>query len=48
MNQQKMSLLQPELAKLQEKYPDSKTNRSQQMRLAQEQQALYKKYTINP
>ena len=48
MNQQKMSLLQPELAKLQEKYPDSKTNRSQQMRLAQEQQALYKKYKINP
>lgn len=48
INQQKMTALQPEIAKIQQKYPDSKTNRAQQARLAQEQQELYKKHKINP
>ena len=46
--QQKMSMLQPELAKLQQKYPNSNTNEAQKQRLAQEQMALYKKHKINP
>lgn len=46
--QQKMSMLQPEIAKLQQKYPNSNTNEAQKQRLAQEQMALYKKHKINP
>ncbi len=45
---QKMSLLQPELSKLQAKYPNSNTNQMDKQRLAQEQMELYKKNGINP
>ncbi|NCA97334.1 MAG: membrane protein insertase YidC [Bacteroidia bacterium] len=48
MGQQKMQALQPELAKIQAKYPNSNTNQSEKQRLAQEQMALYKKHKINP
>jgi len=48
MGQQKMQALQPELAKIQQKYPNSNTNQSEKQRLAQEQMALYKKNKINP
>lgn len=44
----KMQLLQPEIAKIQAKYPNSNTNRNDQQRMAMEMQALYKKYGINP
>ncbi len=47
MGQQKMTMLQPEISKLQAKYPNSNTNQAQKQRLAQEQQALYKKHKIN-
>lgn len=45
---QKMSLLQPELTKLQQKYPNSNTNNYERQHLAQEQMALYQKNGINP
>lgn len=48
MDQQKTQAIQPELAKLQAKYPNSNTNQAQQQRLAQEQMALYKRNKINP
>lgn len=48
LGQQKMTQLQPELAKIQGKYPNSDTNQAQKQRLAQEQMALYKKNKINP
>ena len=48
MGQQKMQALQPELAKIQQKYPNSNTNQSEKQRLAQEQMALYKRNKINP
>ena len=48
MTQQKMNQLQPELAKIQSKYPNSNTNPAQKQRLAQEQMALYKKHKVNP
>lgn len=48
LGQQKMTLLQPELAKIQQKYPNSNTNSAEKQRLAQEQMALYKKNKINP
>ncbi len=48
MGQQKMQALQPELAKIQQKYPNSNTNQSEKQRLAQEQMALYKRHKINP
>lgn len=48
MGQQKMQALQPELAKIQQKYPNSNTNQSEKQRLAQEQMALYKKHNIKP
>ena len=44
----KMQLLQPEIAKIQSKYPNSNTNRNDQQRMAMEMQALYKKHGINP
>jgi len=44
----KMQLLQPEIAKIQAKYPNSNTNRNDQQRMAMEMQALYKKHGINP
>lgn len=46
--QSKMTALQPELAKLQSKYPNSNTNQYEKQRLAQEQMELYKKHGVNP
>ena len=48
LSQQKMTALQPELQKIQAKYPNSNTNPAQKQRLAQEQMALYRKHKINP
>lgn len=48
IGQQKMQMLQPELAKIQAKYPNANTNRAQKQRMGQEQMALYKKNHINP
>lgn len=48
MQQQKMQALQPELSKLQAKYPNANTNQAEKQRLSQEQMALYKKNKINP
>lgn len=48
MNQQKMTALQPELAKIQAKYPNSNTNQYEKQRMAEEQMKLYKKYKIKP
>ena len=48
MDQQKMQALQPQLAKLQAKYPNSDKNQAEKQRLAQEQMALYKRNKINP
>ena len=48
MTQQKMNRLQPELQKIQAKYPNSNTNPAQKQRLAQEQMALYRKHHVNP
>ena len=46
--QQRMTMLQPELAKIQAKYPNANTNQAQKQRMSQEQMALYKKNKINP
>lgn len=48
MAQQKMNALQPQLAKLQAKYPNSNTNKAEQAKLAQEQMALYKRNKVSP
>ncbi len=48
IQQQKTQALQPELAKIQAKYPNSNTSQTEKQRLAQEQQALYKKYKVHP
>jgi len=48
LSQQKMQALQPQLAKLQQKYPNSNTNQAEKQRLAQEQMALYKRNKVNP
>ena len=47
-SQHKMTELQPELERLQAKYPNSNTNDTEKNLLAQEQMALYKKHNINP
>ena len=47
-SQQKMTELQPELAKIQEKYPNADTNQNQKQLMAQEQMNLYKKHNVNP
>ena len=47
-SQQRMTELQPELDKLQQKYPNSNTNEYERNALSQEQMALYKKHNINP
>lgn len=44
----KMQMIQPEIAKIQAKYPNSNTNKNDQQRMAMEMQALYKKHGINP
>ncbi len=48
LSQQKMTALQPELAKIQQKYPNANTNQAQKQRLAEEQMRLYKKHKVNP
>ncbi len=48
LSQQKMQSLQPELAKIQAKYPNSNTNQSEKQRMAEEQMKLYKKHGVNP
>ncbi len=48
MDSQKMQLLQPEIAKLQAKYPNANTNQAEKQRLSQEQMALYKRHKIKP
>lgn len=48
LSQKKMTELQPELAKIQQKYPNSNTNQAQKQRLAEEQMRLYKKHHVNP
>lgn len=48
LSQQKMQALQPELAKIQAKYPNSNTNQAQKQRMAEEQMRLYKKNKVNP
>lgn len=48
LDQQKMNRLQPELAKIQAKYPNSNTNQAEKQRLAEEQMKLYKKNKVNP
>jgi len=48
LSQQKMTRLQPELAKIQAKYPNSNTNQAQKQRMAEEQMRLYKKNKVNP
>ena len=47
-NTAKMNELQPEIAKIQAKYPNANTNQNEKMRLAEETQKLYKKYDIHP
>ena len=44
----KMQMLQPELAKIQAKYPNANTNRYEKQRMAEETSRLYKKNKINP
>lgn len=48
LSQQKMTFLQPELAKLQQKYPNANTNDYEKQKLAAAQMALYKKYKVHP
>lgn len=48
MDNQKMQALQPELAKLQQKYPNANTNTAEKQRLSQEQMMLYKRHGIKP
>lgn len=48
MSQTRMQEMQPELQKIQAKYPNANTNDYQKNQMAQEQMALYKKYKVNP
>lgn len=48
LSQGKMQALQPQLMKLQEKYPNANSNKYEKDRLAQEQMALYKKNKVSP
>ena len=44
----KMQALQPEIAKIQNKYPNANTNNYEKQMMAQEMSKLYKKNKINP
>ena len=44
----KMTALQPEITKIQNKYPNSNTNQYEKQQMAAEMQKLYKKNKINP
>ena len=48
LSQSKMTELQPEIQKLQQKYPNAQTNQYDKQRLAQAQMALYKKNGVHP
>ena len=48
MDSQKMQALQPEIQKLQAKYPNANTNQAEKQRLSQEQMALYRRHNIKP
>ena len=48
IGQQKMQALQPEIAKIQAKYPNANTNQSERMRMSQETSMLYKKNKVRP
>ena len=47
ISQQKMQALQPQVAKIQAKYPNANTNQAEKMRLSQETQSLYKRNGIS-
>jgi len=47
IDQQKMQLLQPQIKKIQAKYPNSNENQAQKMRLQQETAALYKRNKVS-
>jgi len=47
-NQARMQEVQPEIAKIQAKYPNANTNNAERNALAQETNALYKKHNIHP
>ena len=44
----KMTELQPEIQKIQNKYPNANTSQAEKQRMAEEMQRLYKKNKINP
>lgn len=44
----KMTELQPEITRIQNKYPNSNTSKAEKARMAQDMQALYKKNHVNP
>ena len=48
MSNAKMTELQPQIAKIQNKYPNANTNQAEKARMSQEMSALYKKNGINP
>lgn len=48
LSTQKMQYLQPELAKLQQRYPNYNTNDYEKQKFAQAQMALYKKHKVHP
>ena len=48
LDQQKMTALQPQIAKIQAKYPNSNTNPAEQARVSQETMALYRRNKVNP
>lgn len=48
LDQQKMTALQPQIAKIQAKYPNSNTNTAEQARVSQETMALYRRNKVNP
>lgn len=48
LNNAKMTELQPQLAKIQAKYPNANVNQSEKARMAEEMNKLYKKNHINP
>ena len=48
LDNQKMQALQPEIAKLQQQYPNANTNQAEKARLSQKQMMLYKQHGIKP
>lgn len=48
LDQQRTQAIQPQLAKIQAKYPNSNTNQAERQRLSQETALLYKRNKINP